>query len=176
MQREYVGMASGTAITIRYNNNIKEHMRASDLYYRTTSFAKGDKVLAVLLLLAGLYATVFYGFNWWTFFIVLAPIEWFNLLSPYRIRAYRSFKANPKYHEPCQLTFSREDIHFVTPSIDSHLQWSIFQRVLEDDQLFLLVSGKWSYSVIPKRAFASPAEVDAFRALVQEMIAGKGSL
>jgi len=56
------------------------------------------------------------------------------------------------------------------------ITWDDFTKVLEDDQLWLLVYGARMYSVIPKRAFKSDDEATRFRSLVTERIPGrKGS-
>ncbi len=56
------------------------------------------------------------------------------------------------------------------------ITWDDFTKVLEDDQLWLLVYAARMYSVIPKRAFKSDDEATRFRSLVTERIPGrKGS-
>ena len=160
-------------ITICFENRVAEHVRASQLYYQTTFFAIGDKIAAGVLCLTGIGSTLAIGLHWWTaIFVVLAPVLWFNLLT--RLRAYQIFRVNPKYREAYVLTFDTEGIGFKTHSIDSSLKWSFYQGILEDTELFLLVSGRWQYAVLPKRAFADAAEQDAFRTLAQQMIAPAG--
>lgn len=155
-------------ITVRFENSVEEHARAAQLYYRTTFWHRGDKVVAILLLLFGIYVTATIGVYWWTVvFIALAPVEWFNLLSAHRLRAKLWFKWNPKYREPYEITFSDDGIHFRTPTIDSNIDWKLYNSMLEDGQIFVLIYGKWMYAVIPKRAFADVAEENAFRELVR---------
>jgi hypothetical protein len=146
-------------------------MRAAQRYYQTTFFYIGDKIVGILLLLYGVYSMVTAGVHWLAIlFIALAPCEWFNLLSTHRLKAYLGSKWNPKFREQFEVTFTQQGIHFSTPTIDSHIDWTFYHYVLEDDQLFLLVYGKWMYSVIPKRAFANASERDAFRDLMRQMI------
>jgi hypothetical protein len=45
-----------------------------------------------------------------------------------------------------------------------------FRALLENNRLCLLVYGPHMYSLIPKRAFKSEAELEAFRALVSAKI------
>ena len=102
--------------------------------------------------------------------MVLAPFEWYNLLSPYKLRCYLAFKRDPKYRELYEITFSENGLHYTTPTIDSNIAWSFYHSLLEDDELFLLVYGNWMYSVIPKRAFSDIAELNAFRELANARI------
>lgn len=164
-------MTAANPITVKFENRIGDHMRAAQIYYRMTPYFIGDKIVAILLLLAGIIGIALAGVQWWfVLFILLALLEWFNPLSPFKLRAKLAFKQNPKYRQPYKLTFSDQGIHFITAGIDSHLDWSLYHCLLEDEQLFLLVSGKWIYTVIPKDAFACPGALDAFRELTLRMI------
>jgi hypothetical protein len=100
----------------------------------------------------------------------LALLEWFDMLSLDRLRTRIWFRRNPKFREEYYLTFSRENIHFQTASIDSTLQWTYYERVIESPTLFVLMYGKGLYTLIPKRCFHSDDQFTAFRALLQERI------
>lgn len=159
-------MATIPPVTIQFENTVEDHVHAAQIVYRTTFFYRGDKVVAILLLLFGIYATITIGVEWWTvIFIVLAPIEWFNLLSAHTLKAKFAFKSNPKYREPYEVSFTEADIHFKTPTIDSTIDWKMYTSMLEDKQMFLMIYGRGMYSVIPKRAFANDADLDRFREL-----------
>ena len=157
-----------TPININFDNCPTEHMRAVQLYYQTTFFYKFDKVIAILLLLVGLTGIMTAGLHWWTVaLIALAPVTWYNLLSA--LRFYLTFRSNPKYREHYDITFSQEELHFKTATIDSQIQWTLYHQLLEDEQLFVLVYGKWMYSVIPKRAFTDTAAQNTFRELAKQI-------
>jgi hypothetical protein len=161
-------MTSIPTVTVKFENNVDEHVHAAELYYKTTFYYKADKVVAILLLLYGIYVTIILGVKWWTvIFIILAPVEWFNLLSPYKLQARLWFKWNPKFHEAYEISFSEDAIHFKTLTIDSNINWTMYNKMLEDDQIFLMIYGKRMYSVIPKRVFANDDEINAFRKLAQ---------
>lgn len=161
-------MSTIPSVTIRYQNTAEEHAHAAKLYYKTTFTSKMDKAAAILFLLFGIYAAITIGVKWWTMiFIVLAPVEWFNLLSPYSLQAKLWFKWNPKYHEEYEITFSEDSIRFKTPTIDSNIDWKMYNSMLEDDQIFLMIYGKRMYSVIPKRAFVNAEDQNVFRELAK---------
>jgi hypothetical protein len=77
------------------------------------------------------------------------------------------FRSDPKFRDEYLLQFSDEGIHFKTRQIDALLQWSLYNKVLEDERFFILVYGKNMISVIPKRAFKSPAEETAFAEMLR---------
>lgn len=165
-------MPAAQTIRIRYQHRIEDHLQAARLYYRTTRFLLGDRLVAVILLGAGVAGIAQTGVHWWcVLMLALAPLEWVNLLSPFPLRVRIAFRRNPQFREPYQLTFDEEGIRFETLTIDSRIDWSHFSQVLEDGQLFLLVYGQWLYSVIPKRTFAGAEEIDAFRILLRQHIA-----
>ena len=159
-------------ISIRFFNELKDHLEAQSVLYGKGVFAKLDKVVAVLLFGFGVYCLAFVGLYWWTvIWFLLAVAEWFNLLSPARWRTRIAFQRNPKFLDEYHLTFSRENIHFKTVSFDSIMRWTHYERVVESSELFLLMYGKDFYTLIPKRCFNSNEEICAFRALVSQAIA-----
>jgi hypothetical protein len=159
-------------ISIRFINELKDHLEAQRVLYSKSVMAKLDKAVALLLFGFGLYCVAVIGLRWWTIiWFPLAVAEWFDLLSLSRWRTKIDFQRNPKFREEYYLTFSRENIHFRTVSLDSTLQWTHYERVIESPDLFLLMYGKGLYTLIPKRAFNSNEEMKAFRALVSHAIA-----
>jgi hypothetical protein len=159
-------------ISISFINELKDHLEAQRVLYSKGVLAKLDKVVALLLFGFGVYCVAFVGLRWWTIiWFPLAVAEWFDLLSLTRWRTKIDFQRNPKFREEYHLTFSRENIHFKTASLDSTLQWTHYERVIESPDLFLLMYGKGIYTLIPKRCFNSREEIDAFRALVNQTIA-----
>jgi hypothetical protein len=74
----------------------------------------------------------------------------------------RRFSSDPKFQDEYQLHFSDDGIQFKTAQIDALLQWSLYNKVLEDERFYLLVYGKHMISVIPKRAFVDEYQEAAF--------------
>jgi YcxB-like protein len=161
--------AQSAPISIVFINELKDHLEAQRILYRKGILAKLDKVVAVMLFGFGAYCVVFAGLHWWTIiWFPLAVAEWFDLLSLSQWRTKIEFRRNPKFREEYHLTFSRENIHFKTASIDSTLQWTHYERVIESADLFLLMYGKGLYTLIPKRCFKSNEEINTFRTLVSQ--------
>jgi YcxB-like protein len=159
------------ACSISFDNLAAEHIAADRLYYQTTAWAKMDKLMALLLVFAGLLLALGVGLRWWTVVpFLLAPLEWFNFftLRPLVIRYW--FKRNPKLQERYDFSFDDDGIHFLTNSIDARIKWDQYTDVLENDRLWLLVYGHRLYSVIPKRAFADSTDVIRFKQLITEHI------
>jgi hypothetical protein len=159
-------------ITLEFENRLEDHLHADRHYYSHGALAKVDKVVAVLLVLAGVALVVMAGSRWWAYVpFPLAVAEWFDLFSirPLQIRV--AFKANPKFRERYTLRFSEEGIHFKTATIDSTLKWDHYNACLESDRIFLLIYGKRMYTVVPKSAFPDSARIEGFRELVKDKVA-----
>jgi hypothetical protein len=160
-------------ITIEFDHRLDEHQRAWRLYYRKKSwFARADKVVAVFLALLGVITVSLVGVRWWSIiWFVLAPLEWFNVLSIEPLMVRYMFKRTAKFQERTTISFSDERIHYKTPSIDSTLDWSLFTGLIENDELFLLpYKAPRSYAILPKRAFATEQAQAEFRALVRRKL------
>ena len=159
-------------VTLEFENRLEDHLHADRLYSSHGVLAKVDKIVAVLLALTGAALVVMAGTRWWAYVpFPLAVAEWFDLFSirPLQIRV--AFKSNPKFRERYSLRFSEEGIHFKTATIDSTLKWDHYHACLESDRVFLLVYGKRMYTVLPKRAFQGPPQIDDFRELVKNKVA-----
>ncbi len=156
-----------SAIQIQFNHHVQEHVSASRLYYSKRSrWAQTDRVVAIAMIVLGIAWVSLAGVRWWTvIWFVLAPLEFFNLLSIDPLVVRWRFKGSPKFQEKNTLVFGEGEIQFQTPTIDARLRWEMYSELLENEQVFLLVYGKQMYSVIPKRAFQNDAERTRFREL-----------
>ena len=78
---------------------------------------------------------------------------------------------NPKLRDEYQLTFSDQGVRFQTASIDSNLDWSLYQRAVEGRDFYFLYWSRRQFTVIPKRAFATADDRLVFNALLAAHIA-----
>lgn len=79
----------------------------------------------------------------------------------------RAYRESPAFAGPTAVTFSDDIIEVVNPIGESQLKWSLYQSALESEDYFLPMVSKRSFSIIPKRSFASEAEIDSFRTLLE---------
>jgi hypothetical protein len=161
------------AVTLDFQPDADDHVAAARLYDRKSGWATADRVVAIVLLLVGTLATIAAGARWWTLvWFPLALLEWFHVLNviPFATRFW--FRRNPQFREAYHLEFDDTGIRFRTRAIESKLEWSMYQRVLEDPRVWALVYGPRLYTVLPKRAFTPDSE-RAFRALLARNLRGK---
>jgi hypothetical protein len=80
------------------------------------------------------------------------------------------FRTTKRFHQPYELTFSADGIHFRTIGMDSHLQWSIYNRALITPNVCLLYYDKRQFTTVPQRVFKNEEERARFDKLITEKI------
>lgn len=156
-------------IQVSYQPQLADALHAARVCEGET-WKTGSRIVAVLL---GSLCGVFL---YWGFPIVaalwglLALVEWFNLLPLSTLVAYIEFKRNPEYRDRYDLTLSPEGLRFQTNNIASTLKWNLYARYWETEKAFVLSYGRGVPTVIPKAAFSSPADLEAVKALLSEVI------
>jgi hypothetical protein len=82
------------------------------------------------------------------------------------------WRRNRRVFGTCELRADENGLVAIEPGTETRMAWSTFVRWQETRDLFLLVRAP-SYSVlIPKRAFETDADLEAFRGLLREGVAG----
>lgn len=80
------------------------------------------------------------------------------------------FRQTAKYQEEYRLTFSEDGIGFKTPSIDSRLNWSVYPEAWISGDFYFLIQAPQVYTLIPRRAFLSDADMRVFENILIKMI------
>lgn len=158
-------------VIIELDNRVEEHVAAKKLFdSKRSKFARFRRIIAILLLLLGITGLVVVGPGWSVLLLTAyASLMFFNLLSPAPFFVRICFKQNPRLREREKITFGENGIHLQTPTVDADLKWGFYDDVLENEALYLLVFGK-TYSVIPKRCFASSGDLETFEALLDAYV------
>jgi hypothetical protein len=81
------------------------------------------------------------------------------------------WEASPAMHRPQALDADEQRIVFSDAAGRFEQRWEAFSHVQETQGVFILYTGQLSAQFIPKRAFATPAELDAFRELLRRHVA-----
>lgn len=140
--------------------------RDSDTLFRLILFAVF--IMGAASILTGMLT----DFPWWAALIgsaMFLAVMYYNAL----VQSMRNyFRGDPKFRDQYRFTFSDEGIAVKTPHLDSKLSWSLYTRVLEGSDLYLLVYGKdiRMMTVIPKRAFHDGLQENSFRQLLSRHI------
>ncbi len=76
----------------------------------------------------------------------------------------------PEILEERSYSFLDESIRIITTKTDAQVKWDKYCRVISDRYSFLLYSGKISFPVIPRRAFANAEQEKAFEEMMRRHI------
>jgi hypothetical protein len=82
------------------------------------------------------------------------------------------FRGDGKFRDRYEITFSDEGVKLKTSQIDSKMAWSLYTRVVEGRDMYLLFYGKDTRMMtsVPKRAFTSNDQEQLFRELITRHI------
>lgn len=99
----------------------------------------------------------------WVLPLVLILFFWVIILFFSFKRAYRksAFSKGKLYYG-----FSDEEIEFEVPDSSGSLKWMAFKKVKDSKAFYFMYTSSVTALIIPKRAFESSTEHDAFRSLL----------
>lgn len=168
-------------VRLEFQYSEAEYLSASRLlFFNTPQVIARLIVVGLLLLLAvGLLSILLAEpFLLWAspFFVVL--IEGALFYSVLLASPRRYFRGDSKFQDRYELTFSDEGIKVKTPKIDSKLAWTLYTRVIEGSDMYVLVYGKEVriMTAVPKRVFINKEQEQQFRELVARHISDHSGL
>lgn len=147
-----------------------EYIRAMRNLYVATLSIKRDVIISVLMISAGLYL-VYHDAGWFGWLLIALSVILLCLIAfAVFVLPVLIYRGQPKLKDEYRLSFSDECIQFRTVSIDSTLQWSMYQKWRYDDEFYILHHGQHDVSVLPRRALRSRADDDQLRAMLERHI------
>jgi hypothetical protein len=103
--------------------------------------------------------------SYWPFTLVL--IFWASIVP---LQAWLNWRRNAHLRGEITYDFQPEGVRVITRAADAFLKWEAFIKSKETPNLFLLFLTKQMCHMVPKRAFASEADIEALRELLREKI------
>jgi hypothetical protein len=156
-------------ISLRFKYTEEEYVAAIRLYLRRSTSLMIR--LAVLFLYSmgciALFVWLGFAFDFIPLFIFAACFPFLMAFILFFVVPRQRFRSDPKFADEYLLQFSDDGIHFKTAQVDALLQWSLYNKVLENERFYILVYGKNMISVIPKRAFTDKHQEAAFSAMLK---------
>jgi hypothetical protein len=137
-----------------------------------------SSLLALFVLLMNLVAepgerSMLYGLD--VVFIVPFVVYFFpHIILDAVIRTM--FRDNPPLAQPSRYVFSASGVVVESSTGRSDLNWSIYQRVWETPDYFLLYTGQRTAGALPKRYFSSEEDIRAFRERLRSSVSGRVEL
>lgn len=168
-------MSNTDKVELRYSLTEQEYLSAVRFYLMRSKRLMVRVIVWLLLVLAGLFLlNVVIDFILPIWFIlalvVLIGVAFFHGYLVDLPRRY--FRSDPKFRQEYNLTFTDAGIEFKTQDINSSIAWSLYTRVVENENFYILVYGENipSLSILPKRAFRDSNEENDFRQMLRRHI------
>lgn len=168
---------SETEINLEFSYTERDYLRASRVYMFRTSEIIG-RLFGFLILVTIVFTAVpvlLPDFPLWAA-VALALLVLASILYNALIRMPRQlFRGDAKYRDVYSVVFSDDGIRFKTKQLEAKLAWSLYTRLIEVSDLFILIYGTHvgMMTVVPKTAFASQTQEAAFRELVSRHISAR---
>ncbi|MFO7166806.1 MAG: YcxB family protein [Chloroflexota bacterium] len=163
--------ASAQTLVLRYTQQIGELTHAARLYQRTTRKHQLYKVLGALVIFLAAWLVLTRGPAVGpALLVVLGAFLWFDPVPLLVI--YGAFRNSPAVREPYETVIDERGTHITIGGNRVNRTWDKYLGFLESDRVFVLVYGRWGYTVIPKRALADQAQVAALREMLRARIRG----
>jgi len=158
-------------IEVAFRNTEKEYGEALRFYYGRLLKTKIDVMIAVGSICFAVIELLIWGYSSTVLFtfaigiVFLGMLGFLNFVIP-----IIHFRQQPKFRDLYMLGFSDEGIRFKTDSIDSMLKWTQYHEVWEGPKFFLLIYGKATFTIIPKRVFETNEQQELFKSLLRNHV------
>ena len=167
-------------VKLEYQYTEAEYLAASRLFFFSSPNIIVRLIVFGLLLGAGavrlgLLPDSWILFSGLLFVLLLEGALFYNVLvnTP---RKY--FRGDGKFRDRYELTISDEGVKLKTSQVDSKMAWSLYTKVVEGPDMYLLFYGKDTrmMTAVPKRCFSSNDQEQLFRDLVTRHITDHSGL
>ncbi len=156
-------------MTVKYRITESDFMTAYEAFWRSRNLGgKTELVSAIMAISGGLLLLWLDNSLGW---LLVSSGAALGAVVPLRQFLHRrAYRENRAYSGDTTVRFSDDQIDVSNPIGESDLNWSFYQSALESDDFFMPMISKRSFSIIPKRVFASEEEMDSFRSLLESKL------
>ncbi|MEW6351561.1 MAG: YcxB family protein [Thermodesulfobacteriota bacterium] len=155
-------------IRVEFKYTEEEYVSAVREYFARVLHLRLDLMAGVAGLGGGLLGGALMGDSIvWIVLIVASAVLLLGVAAAHFLIPRLRFRRDPKLRDHYTLVFSEQAISFRTAHIESQIAWKLYTHGWDTPDFYVLFYGTHSFSVIPKRAFSSAAQEDAFRLLLK---------
>jgi YcxB-like protein len=108
----------------------------------------------------------------WTFWVLVVALLYIVLFLCFGIpfNARRMYKQRKDLQRECTFSVSEEGLHFSTEGMAGTKPWTDYLRWKEGKDVILIYMSDDLYQMMPKRFFASDADMQAFREYLSQRV------
>jgi len=161
-------------VRVKFVNSEADYVEASIACAYGSWRAGLDLIMEIIGIIVGSILLAVLGFSWILVLLILVSMVGLIIrILGYFVFPRIRFRSEPKYKQEYRLAFDDEGIRFNTDSIESKLDWIIYNKLIETRNLYILIYGKYNFSIIPKRALLTEADRIEFNILMDKYIKEK---
>jgi len=155
-------------ISLQYNISLKDFLDAYEYHWRLNKLGtKSNSLLALTGIIIGLFSFVI---NYIAGIVIsVCSVILIVIIMLRKFLYTRAFKNSPKYVSEIKVLFTDNNIVTENAAGKSELNWSIYNKFIENKDYFLLYLSNNSFSIIPKRAFQKNEDLDDFRNMLKKI-------
>ena len=87
-------------------------------------------------------------------------------------RAWKSSSAS--FREPISVEITEEGSNWKGLNFESKVQWQLYRKFIETENLLILYQAKNLFNIIPKRAFDCDESIEKFKEILASKIENRG--
>lgn len=161
-------------VRMRFVNSQADYIEASRAYSYGSMRARIDLILEIAVFIVCIILWGILGFSWfWVLLIGGCIAAVIIRMLGYFVLPKIRYRNEPKYKDEYLLEFDNEGIRFKTKSLESKLEWSLYNKVIETENLYILVYGRYNFSIIPKQSLLTEIDKIEFKILIDKYIIEK---
>lgn len=161
-------------VSVKFLNSEADYIEASIACSYGSRRAGFDLIIEIVALIAGLIFWGVLGFSWISMILIFGSMVGLIIRTlGYYVLPRIRYRSEPKYKDEYLLEFDEEGIRFKTDSIESKVDWSLYNKMIETENLYILIYGKYNFSIVPKKAFFNEPDRMEFDMLIDKFIKEK---
>lgn len=156
-------------VDLEYQISEGDFMDAYEVFWRSRKHGSKSELIwgAVAVVFGVILLYVGYLIGW---ALVASGVMLAALIPLRHFLHKRAYRENPVFAGSTSVSFGEEHIQVANPLGESRLKWSFYRSAMESDAFFMPMISKRSFSIIPKRSFASEEEMASFRDLLESKL------
>lgn len=161
-------------VTVHFKLTQEEWVAAYRKLLMRSGLMRVAAIVSVVAVVYPVLMSLLYGFGLGYGLKLLASVWWFVLVTAglyyyiISVSPRRFYRADRRFRDAATYTFAEDHFTCRGKFIESKVDWGLYTGVREDEKMYLLIYGQEINAItpIPKRAFRSKRDEQAFRAIV----------
>ena len=133
-------------VQVKFVNSEEDYIEASRVYSYGSKGAKLDFIIEIMAIIVGIIFFWVLGFSLiWVFLFIACILVIIIRILGYFVLSKMRYRKEPKYKWEYLMEFDDDGIRFKTKNIESKLEWSLYNKVIETEKTYILVHSNYNF-------------------------------